>query len=207
MFIKVLIPHIDEVVPYTFDQKKATLKIFEPIIQKLLETVPCSQNPRLVHMLGIPAAGKSTFYQKNCAAFKDFLKIDFDSVMELLPQYQYDVEKLGSVKAFEKWQIPARVAGYELLRRAIEAKKNIFFDHGGTPLCHRELLSNVKKMGYKTIMYYIDCPVDVALKRAAEREKITKRHTPPQMIKDRSILIKKNLPIYQDLVDEFKKID
>ena len=55
-------------------------------------------------------------------------------------------------------------------------------------------------------MYYIECPIDVALKRAAEREKITKRHTPPQMIKDRNILIRKNLPVYQNLVDEFKKI-
>lgn len=206
MHIQVLIPHINEVVPFTFDEKKASLKIFEPIIQKLLATVPSSQNPKLVHMLGIPAAGKTTFYQKNAAVFKDFLKIDFDALMELLPEYQQDLQKFGSVQAFEKWQIPARVAGYELLRRALEAKKNIFFDHGGTPLCHRELLSNIKKMGYKTTMYYIDCPVDVALKRATEREKITKRHTPPQMIKDRSVLIKENLPVYENLVDEFKKV-
>ena len=62
-------------------------------------------------------------------------------------------------------------------------------------------------MGYQTAMYYIDCPVDIALNRAIEREKITKRHTPPQMIKDRSILIQKNLPIYQELVDEFHKVN
>ena len=69
--------------------------------------------------------------------------------MESLPQYQQDVQAIGNIKAFEKWQIPARIAGYELLRRAIEAKKNIFFDHGGTPMCHRELLANVKRLGYR----------------------------------------------------------
>lgn len=207
MFIKVLIPSINEVIPYTFDEKLSDAGMFEPIIQKLLNTIDSVQNPQIIHMLGIPASGKTTFYQKNIAKFKNYLKIDFDTLMEFLPEYQKDIESIGSIKAFEKWQIPARIAGYELLRRAIEAKKNIFFDHGGTPICHRELLSNIKKMGYKTTMYYIDCPLGVALKRAANREKITKRHTPAQMIKDRNILIKKNLPVYQNLVDEFKKVD
>lgn len=44
------------------------------------------------------------------------------------------------MEAFKKWELPARIAGYELLRRAIKQKKNIYFDHGGTPICHRELL-------------------------------------------------------------------
>lgn len=206
MQIKVLIPNIKEVVPYTYDMRRSDLKIFEPIIEHLLASVKSSSKPKLVHMLGIPGSGKTTFYQNNRSRFKNFLRIDFDTIMEFLPQYQYDVQNIGSIKAFEKWQIPARIAGYELLKRAVEAKKNIFFDHGGTPLCHRELLQNIKKRGYTTTMYYIDCPVDIALSRAVEREKTTKRHTPPQMIKDRSVLIKTNLPIYQNLVDEFKKI-
>ena len=206
MQIKVLIPNIIEVIPYTYESQKSTLSMFEPIIENLLKTVSSVKTPKFVHMLGIPGAGKTTFYKNNQAQFKNFLRIDFDLVMEMLPQYQYDVQKLGSVKAFEKWQIPARIAGYELLRRAIESKKNIFFDHGGTPLCHRDLLKNIKQMGYQTTMYYIDCPVDIALVRSIEREKITKRHTPPQMIKDRSVLIKENIPVYQKLVDEFKKI-
>lgn len=206
MQIKVLIPNITDVIPYTYENQKSALGVFDPIIENILKTVPSVKSPKLVHMLGIPGAGKTTFYKNNQTKFKNFLRIDFDMIMELLPQYQYDVQVLGSVKAFSKWEIPARIAGYELLRRAIENKKNIFFDHGGTPSCHRELLKNIKQFGYQTTMYYIECPVDVALNRTAEREKITKRHTPPQMIKDRSILIKENLPVYQGLVDEFKKV-
>ena len=207
MHVTVLIPHISEIIPETYDSQKSVSEVFEPIIQKLLNSFPSVKNPKLIHMLGIPGAGKTTFYKNNQIKFKNFLRIDFDTLMELLPQYQYDLQVLGSKKAFEKWQIPARIAGYELLNRAIQTKKNIFFDHGGTPTCHQELLKNVKQMGYQTAMYYIDCPVDIALNRAIEREKITKRHTPPQMIKDRSILIQKNLPIYQELVDEFHKVN
>ena len=204
--IRSIIPGISEVVPYTYDEKYNYQEIFDPIIEKALSEVPSSDNPKLVHMLGIPGAGKSTFYKENKEQFKDYLFIGFDFVMEKIPQYHKDVEELGSVQAFKNWELPARIAGYELLRRGIEEKKNIFFDHGGTPVCHRELLSNVQKMGYHTTMYYVDCPVDVALQRAADREKVTKRHTPPQMIVDRSVLIKQNLPVYKNLVNEFKEV-
>ena len=204
--IRSIIPGISEVVPYTYDEKYNYQEIFDPIIEKELLNAPSSDNPRLVHMLGIPAAGKSTFYRQNKEQFKDYLFIGFDFIMEKIPQYHNDIKELGSVQAFKNWELPARIAGYELLRRAIEEKKNIFFDHGGTPVCHRELLSNIQKMGYHTTMYYIDCPVDIALQRAAEREKITKCHTPPQMIVDRCSLIKENLPVYKNLVNEFKQL-
>lgn len=206
MQIKVLIPSIREVVPYTFDKKKKDCSIFEPVIKKLLAGAPSVNTPKFAHMLGIPGAGKSTFYNKNKEKFSNFLRIDFDMVMELLPEYQRDVKLFGSKNAFERWQIPARVAGYELLRRAIEEKKNIFFDNGGSAGCHQELLANIKKKGYQTAMYYIDCPLDIALSRVAEREKITKRHTPQQMIEERRLLIQKNLPQYQALVDDFQKV-
>ena len=85
----------------------------------------------------------------------------------------------------------------------IVAKKNIFLDHGGTPQAHAELLSSIKKLGYKTKMIYVRCDVNVALKRAVEREKITHRHTPPQMIIDRAELIARLVPQYKGIVDEF----
>ena len=206
MQIKFLIPDIKDVVPYTFEKKKKDCAIFEPIIEKLLSGAVSSEKPEFVHMLGIPGAGKSTFYKNNKEKFADFIRIDFDAIMELLPEYQRDLKLLGSEKAFERWQMPARVAGYELLRRAVESGKNIFFDNGGSADCHRELLANVKKKGYHTAMYYINCPINIAVSRAVEREKITKRHTPKKMIEDRKLLIQKNLPLYKALVDDFYKV-
>ena len=205
--IRTLVPAISEVVPYTYDEKYNYQEIFDPIISKALNDAPSSDKPDFVHMLGIPGAGKSTFYKKNQKKFNNYLLVGFDAIMEQVPQYHKDVKEFGSAKAFEHWEIPSRIAGYELLRRAVEEKKNIFFDHGGTPSCHKELLSNVQKIGYHTTMYYIDCSLNVAYERAEKREKEISRHTPRKMISDRSLLIKQNLSTYQNLVDDFKQID
>lgn len=194
----------NEVIPYAYNELQ--VKGFEEIICKFLADVPSSIAPTLIHMLGIPAAGKSTFCQNNKEQFKDYLFVSFDAIMEAHPEYQKDVEELGSVEAFARWEIPARVAGYELLTRAIKEKKNILMDHGGSPKCHQELLINIKKFGYKTKMFYIYCPIDIAIERAKAREIITKRHTPPQLIADRVISIEQSVNVYRNIVDEFIKV-
>lgn len=202
--IRSIISGINEVVPYTYDDDKYTFKqYFDPIIEQVLNEAPSSDNPKLVHMLGIPGAGKSTFYQKNKEQFKDYVLIGFDLVMEKVPQYHQDRDELGKMEAFKKWELPARIAGYELLRRAIEQKKNIFFDHGGTPICHRELLKNIKKMGYETTMYYIDCEPQTAIERVANRE----RPFPAERMPERIELVEKQKSVMPQIVDRFVKIN
>ena len=204
MELEKMIPGINEVIPFTFDQ--LDVEGFGVIINSIIDEAPSVPNPEFIHMFGIPGAGKSTYYAQNKEAFKNHVFIGFDALMMSHPQYQEDVERLGSVEAFKKWELPARIAGYELLRRAVEAKKNIFFDHGGTPKCHQELLNNVKKLGYKTKMFYIYCDVDVAIKRAKIRVQQTKRHTPETMIRERKRLVEENKEIYKNIVDEFIEI-
>jgi len=206
MLIRTLIPSISEVVPYTFEEHKEDMQIFEGILNAMLKSVLSQEKPKFIHMLGLPGAGKSTYYKQHQSEFQNYLYIDFDLVMGATKEYQKDLKVLGSAEAFKRWQIPARIAGYELLKRAIEEKKNIFFDHGGTPVCHRELLKNIKAFGYQTKMIYLPCSVDVALKRVAARELLTKRHTPSQIVIERDLLIKQNLTTYQSLVDEFEII-
>ena len=202
--IRSIISGIDEVVPYTYDDERYQFQeYFDPIIEQTLNEAPSSDNPKLVHMLGIPGAGKSTFYKEHKDEYRDYVLIGFDLVMESVPQYQEDREKLGKMEAFKKWELPARIAGYELLRRAIEQKKNIYFDHGGTPICHRELLDNIKKMGYETTMYYIDCDPQTAIERVAGRE----RPFPAERMPERIALVDEQKKVMPDIVDHFIKVD
>ncbi len=202
--IRSIIPGIDEVVPYTYDDDRYSFQeCFDPIIEQFLKGAPSSDNPKLIHMLGIPGAGKTTFYQEHKDEFKDYVLIGFDLVMEKVPEYRQDREKLGKMEAFNKWEIPARIAGYELLRRAIEQKKNIFFDHGGTPICHRELLSSIKKMGYETTVYYVDCEPERAIDRIAKRE----RPFPKDRMNGRVVSVYNQKSVMSQIADHFFEIN
>ncbi len=201
--ISKLIPGISEVVPHLYDELTQK-EVFEPMFEQMLSSVEKVERPVFVHMLGIPGCGKSTFVKQNKKKFENYLVISFDAIMEALPQYHEDVQKLGSIEAFKQWEIPARVAGYELLIRAINKRVNILFDHGGSPACHVELLKNVKKYcGYKTVMYELSCKLDEAIKRTKIREMYTKRHTPEEMIRQRYQLLKNRGFEYMKEVDEF----
>lgn len=200
--------YCNEVIPYYFDDKKnETKELFSPIINEILNNHISQDKPIFIHMLGIPGAGKTTYMNNNKECFKDFLFLDFDMVMERLPEYREDVKKLGSVEAFSKWCIPARIAGYEVLLQAIKKRLNIFFDHGGSPFLHVKLLEEVKKFGYKVKIVYIKCDIDTAIKRVKEREKNTLRHTPEKMIIDRELLIKERVEQFKEIADEFVEMD
>ena len=202
--IRSIIYGIGEVIPYTYDDKRYEYKqFFDPIIEKALDEVPSSDKPKMVHMLGIPGAGKTTFYRSNKNKFKDYVLIGFDIIMERVPEYHQDREKLGKMEAFKKWELPARIAGYELLRRAIEQRKNIFFDHGGNPMCHRNLLKTVKKGGYETTMYYIACDPQTAIERVQNRE----RPFPKERMPERVEALNQQLKVMPHIVDHFIEID
>ncbi|MBO4956818.1 MAG: zeta toxin family protein [Rickettsiales bacterium] len=200
--------YCSEVIPYCFnDEKNETKELFKPIINEILSNNKIQEKPIFIHMLGIPGAGKTTYMNNNKENFKDFLFLDFDMVMEKLPEYRKDVKMLGLVESFEKWQIPARVAGYEVLLQAIKKRLNIFFDHGGSPFLHVKLLEEVKTLGYKVKIVYVKCDIDMAIKRVKEREKITLRHTPEKLIIDREPLIKERAEQFKKIADEFIEVN
>ena len=209
MELKELIPAIGDLIP--FDYSQIATPEYEALLASALESAPSVKTPVLIHMLGIPGSGKSTFYRSR--QWPSHVLISFDKIMEELPGYQNDLITLGNTAAFQKWEIPARIVGYELLRRAVAAGKNIFFDHGGlfnlgiNADSHLDLLNKLPQYGYRTEMYYISCPADIALARTVEREKQTRRHTPEAFIRERGRLIDEYIGKYQTCVDAFYHLD
>ncbi len=194
MLISTLIPQVSSLIPQDYQEIKQPQ--FDKLISDYLQTAPTNDNPTLYHMFGIPSAGKTTFYSSH--HWPQHVLVSFDAIMEDLPAYQEDVKKTDPVTAFQKWELTARIIGYELLRQAVQERKNIFFDHGGSFPAHLDLLKNLHHLGYNIEVCYIYCDMNEALKRAKEREKQTHRHTPPQMIQHRNEMIAK-------LIDEYKK--
>lgn len=198
MEIADLMPSIKKLVSY--DYKDIRSAVYENVIKEAMAGVHPTPKPQLIQVGGIPGAGKSTFCQQ--LQSPDSIYLSFDEIMECIPDYRRDVNILGSAESFKKWEMPARVIGYEVLRRAIILKLNIFFEHSGVNDAHVELFKNIKLLGYKTETDYILCDPRVAFKRTLMREKATKRHTPKKLIKQRAALIDKYINEYKNIADK-----
>jgi probable phosphoglycerate mutase len=127
--------------------------------------------------------------------------LSFDYIMKQIPDYQQDLYLLGTVQAFKKWEIPARIIGYEILYRAIMSKFDITLEHSGVHLAHLQLIKTLKEIGYDTNVYFITCPLSLALSRTEMREKQTQRHTPAEMVKQRFVLADIYLEKYKTIAD------
>lgn len=190
-----LMPAIYKNIPH--DYSHIQTETFDRLINLKLSKVKSALNPLFVQVSGIPGAGKSTF----CQQFSNVFFLSFDAIMESIPQYRQDLYLLGNAEAFKKWEIPARIIGYELLRRAVNLRCNIVLEHSGVNDAHIQLFQNLKKCGYATAVHCILCSPETAYQRAQAREKITQRFTSMEMITQRFGLLNQYLEQYKKVAD------
>lgn len=201
--LKTIMPSINRLI--TADYKSVKSPETEALLQESLRGLTPVEKPELRQVSGIPGAGKSTF----CAAHlpPNFLFLSFDRIMLSLASYRRDLAQLGSVAAYKNNEMPARIIGYELLRRAMNKKLNILFEHSGTNPAHLELFKNIRKKGYRTAVDFIVCDTGLAITRAAERAKQTKRYIPEEVIRERASGVQKYITAYRELTPAVKLFD
>jgi len=154
----------------------------ETIISNRLAISNKIDTPLFIMVAGIPGSGKTT---KANEIKEGSVFVAFDSIMEDLKSYWADEQKFGAALAFANWEMPARIIGYELLQRAIEAKANIVFENSGVHEGHLELLKHLKEIGYKVKYILMECDKELAITRSEIRESSTHRHTPHELIETR----------------------
>jgi predicted ABC-type ATPase len=205
--IEEIIPDVTSIVPYPYRTIRS--EKYDRLIDSFMDTSGARSevSPLIFHMGGIPGSGKTTYYRNNRDNFRDYILIAFDHIMESIDDYKIDNVSLGSVKSLEKWMLVARVMGYELLLRSLKRRLNIFFDHGGLFDSHVSLMKNLRDYGYRTKMCFIRCDPEVAYRRTQEREKVTHRHTPREMIEQRYAKAAGYLNAYREVVDDLVIID
>ena len=193
--LTVLMPSLNKLVSYDYESIKN--KESEAIIAQSLKGLIPVKNPELLQVSGIPGAGKSTYCAKHMLS--NYLYLSFDNIMTKLEGYKKELALNGNEKAFKKYEMVARVIGYELLNRALSLNINIMLEHSGTNNAHLELFKNVKNKGYKTSIDFIVCDTDLAIKRAKERSIKINRHVPESLIIERA-------SAYKEYINEYKKI-
>jgi predicted ABC-type ATPase len=173
------------------------------LIERAVKASEKSEAPTLVHMCGIPGAGKTTYATGWLKNHPSFVLVQFDSIMEQLAGSQHARALIGPVEAFKAWELHARSIGYHLFQALIEAERDVFFDHSALTPVHFDLLTEVKRRNYSVEMHYIDCAPVEALVRVKKREREIQRHTPEYLIFERYRLLQGLLPKYKTLVDKF----
>lgn len=163
-----------------------------------------TDQPHFIHMAGIPGSGKSTYakqlYQTR-PQMSGALFIAFDQVMEQLSGYQALDDPIA---AFAAWELPARALGYQLLLSGLEAGCSILFDHSGAHPAHLPLMTALSHENrYRTEMVYLKAEPKQVLSYIQQREKITRRHTPEQLVHERYQLLEDLMPQYEKTVHQF----
>jgi probable phosphoglycerate mutase len=123
---------------------------------------------------------------------------------------------ISPLKAFERWELPARIAGYELLKRAVEKKVNILFDHSSAIIIeksfeikkpHIELFEYILSKNYKVHFRYIFVYDNEAQRRVIRRAKETGRIVPVGYIEKRIEILNLLRAEYKELCTSYKQIE
>lgn len=162
--------------------------------------------PLFLHMLGIPGAGKTTFLnilEANWQGSNRPYLLGFDQVMQAMPEYQAEQDK---IKAFNLFELPARAKGYQLLENLMAEKQSLFFDNGGSAASHLDILNRAKESGYTIILVSIATPVEIAHRHVDQRSITEGRHTPMHYLEDRAQKIAALITQYRELTPHFYEI-
>ena len=189
-----------------YDIKNQILKELERVRILFLKKALSKQSEKLlINVSGIPGAGKTTYCKKILDQIPYLNYVSFDAIMESILYYQVDM-KNDPQYAFTKWEIPARILGYEILIELISKGLPILFEHSSANFQHVELFKYIKeKLGYKIEMHFVPIALKDALIRVKKRERLTKRYTPEELVVDRKLFLQQNLSYYKNIVDVFKE--
>lgn len=166
-----------------------------------------SEAPFLLHMLGIPGAGKTSFldvFQSLWVGDDEPFLLGFDQVMQSLPQYQ---EHSNKVEAFSHFEVPARELGYTVLEYLVQQKCNILFDNGGSAATHLDILRRAQAVGYRIILVSLVTDIAAAQRRVDTRAVSEGRHTPMNYLDERALKLADLEADYKKLTPYFYQID
>lgn len=161
--------------------------------------------PQLFAIGGGPASGKSLFYENLKAKGQLPLNSvihDPDLVMQSIPQYQIDASCNPEI-AFKNWELLALQLANEILLKAFIAKYNIVYMRTFALPDSLKFVQYAKLYGYKVDIHILSCDYNIAISRALERQKRTKRHLPVEKLLERHDEVAKLLPNIIEISDNY----
>lgn len=196
---KILDPYttLEKIFPSDVNLKTIKQEI-RAVIQHALNGVAPVEKPYLINICGLPASGKTCLCRELKASRQEMLYISFDALMEELPTYLSE-HTADRRKSFERWELPARFVGYQLLKQAVRHRLPILFEHSNATPYHINLYEKIKQAGYTVEIRYIDADADLVLPRLEKRE----RYFSPERTRERARILRELMPVLKQTASSF----
>lgn len=181
---------------------------FVDILDEILGSGVTQSHPYIVHMMGIPGAGKSTVATLITHAMAQVMarvpvRIEFDAIMQAYGGY---LAEANPVTALAKYELPARETGYVAIGQLLQRRVDVLWDHGGAAQDHPKILAYARSLGYAVYVVGVSVQRSVALQRIKERADRERRFTPPHYIEEREALLVALRPQYLDVASRFFEV-
>jgi predicted ABC-type ATPase len=198
------------------EYEKNRRSLHEQIIAETLEgTLVGNSNPESFLVGGGSASGKGYATRLVIDAYKSegarVVHIDADAIKEKLPEYnQYissndrEVVKQAAMVVHDE----SSDITYEILNICIEENRHFIFD--GTMKNeekYNRIISRLREKSYIIRVFVVDIPLDLALKRAEQRFKDTKRFVPEHIIRESHEKIASTFLSIKERVDGYALYD
>lgn len=169
-------------------------------------SVPLESSPELVLIAGGISSGKSTLYKELLSTRQlpdTFAFHDPDVIMERLPEFQ-QLRAQKQTHAWAELQKEAYAISIQGLQIAAGSRFNIVATRTlGVPGFVELVEELIELRRYSLTLHYIDTPVELAIKRAQERQLSDFRVIPEKIIRERNELTCEMLPRLVDHASQF----
>lgn len=204
---KVSFDGIAKTFPSDVDEKKVISELIQ-LKENILKLVVPQKEKLFIHMAGLPGSGKTTYCREVLLkkfAQEEILYLGFDAVMEKISFYKEEKQK-DIVGAFKRWEIPARILGYEILVQAFNKGLSVLFDNGASNPRHLEIIELFKEEAYHVKMYYLGGTPQQLIPRVSQREAEGKRHMPLEEMESRYNSLQKGIENYKKVIKDFYNV-
>mmetsp|Transcript_46195 Transcript_46195/g.86184 ORF Transcript_46195/g.86184 Transcript_46195/m.86184 type:complete len:444 (+) Transcript_46195:53-1384(+) len=160
--------------------------------------------PKALFLMGLPGAGKSTV-KRDRMREEFFVNVEPDQLKRFHKDYSSNMSKETDTEV-HRWSVRRAVDAFEDALKD-PRRRNVLFDSSGSnSLWLARRLETARDAGYQTQLLWVDVPVEIALLRNRDREKLCGQWCPENIIMDKAKVMHESFEELRSTVDVAERL-